>query len=37
MSAMPRFPNYDGRRWTLVELLEKLQKVVKERGAPIDL
>jgi hypothetical protein len=37
LSAMPRFQKYDGRSWTLVQLLEKLQKVAKERGAPVDL
>ena len=37
MSAMPRFEKYDGRSWTLVNLLETLRKTAKERGAPIDL
>ena len=37
MGAMPRFQNYDGRSSTLAQLLQTLQKVAKERGAPIDL
>jgi hypothetical protein len=37
MSAMPRFQKYDGRSWSLVQLLEELRKTAKERGAPIDL
>ena len=37
MSAMPRFQKYDGRSWSLVQLLETLRKTAKERGAPIDL
>jgi hypothetical protein len=37
MRAMPPFKNYDGRSWSLVQLLETLRKTAKERGAPIDL
>jgi len=37
IGALPPFENYDGRSLALVELLEKLKKAAKEKGAPIDL
>jgi hypothetical protein len=37
LGAMPRFQKYNGRSWSLVNLLETLRKTAKERGAPIDL
>ena len=35
--ALPAFPCYDNRSFTLSRLLDGLRKAAKERGAPVDL